>query len=61
MTESNAKNWRELCAAAVNEKDSEKLVSLVAQILQAFDEGDHAISPPGVCGEPEYEVRLAAE
>jgi hypothetical protein len=41
-TESPRKDWRELCAAAVIEPDSERLVSLVHQILQALDEGDHA-------------------
>jgi hypothetical protein len=38
MAESNGKDWRELCAAAAEEPDSEKLVSLVNQILLAFDE-----------------------
>jgi hypothetical protein len=33
------KDWRELCAAASEETDSEKLASLI-QILQAFDERD---------------------
>lgn len=34
--------WRELCAAAAEERDSEKLASLVNQILRAFDERDQA-------------------
>jgi hypothetical protein len=34
------KDWRELCAAASQETDSEQLASLVGQILQAFDECD---------------------
>jgi hypothetical protein len=34
------KDWRELCAAASEETDSEKLASLIGQILQAFDECD---------------------
>lgn len=34
-------NWRELCAAAASEPDSEKLASLVHQILAAFDEKDN--------------------
>jgi hypothetical protein len=33
--------WRELCAAAAIEPDSDKLVSLVEQILEAFDEDEH--------------------
>jgi hypothetical protein len=37
MAENNRGDWRELCAAASREPDSEKLFSLVNQILQAFD------------------------
>jgi hypothetical protein len=44
MTESKGKDWRELCAAAAEEPDSEKLVSLVNQILQTFDERDRQLS-----------------
>jgi len=40
MAQSSGKNWRELCAAASEESDSERLVSLVNQILEAFDESD---------------------
>jgi hypothetical protein len=32
------KDWRKLCAAASQETDSGKLVSLVDQILRAFEE-----------------------
>ena len=45
MAESNRKDWRELCAAAAQEPDSEKLFSLVNQILQAFDERDQVGLP----------------
>ena len=38
MAHTNGKDWRELCAAAVEEPDSDKLVSLVNQILQASEE-----------------------
>ena len=38
MTESKSADWRELCAAAVNEHDATKLTCLVNQIIQAFDE-----------------------
>ncbi len=41
MAASNENNWRELCAAATVEPDSDKLFSLVSQILQVFEEGDH--------------------
>jgi len=40
--ESPKKDWRELCAAAANEPDSERLVSLVNELLQALDERDRA-------------------
>jgi len=42
MAESNgnSKGWRELCAAASQERDSDKLFSLVNQILEAFDKDD---------------------
>jgi hypothetical protein len=38
MAESNQADWRELCTAAAEEPDSEKLVSLVNQILDVFDD-----------------------
>ena len=37
---SNGADWRELCAAASEEPDSDRLVSLVHQILQVFEELD---------------------
>ena len=48
MSQSNGKDWRELCAAAVEDPDSEKLVSLVNQILQAFDERDQGACSPAI-------------
>ena len=44
MAESNGKDWRELCAAAAEERDSEKLASLVNQILEVFDEHDQEVA-----------------
>jgi hypothetical protein len=44
--EGSVKDWRELCAAAAVEPDSEKLVALVNQILRAFDERDQAVTLP---------------
>ncbi len=38
MADKSRADWRELCAAAASEPDSEKLISLVAQILEAFDD-----------------------
>ncbi len=43
MAENNncgRKGWRELCAAASQEPDSDRLVSLVHQILRAFEDSD---------------------
>ena len=46
MVATKGKDWRELCAEAAEEPDSEKVISLVLRILQAFDECDHkAIAP----------------
>jgi hypothetical protein len=42
--ESKGKDWRELCAAAAEEPDSEKLASLVNQILEVFDEHDQDVA-----------------
>jgi hypothetical protein len=45
MAESHQEDWRELCAAAATETDSEKLFSLVNQILQAFEDGPQKTGP----------------
>jgi hypothetical protein len=48
MAESNQTDWRELCAAAAIEPDSEKVADLVDQIIKALDQrGDE----PKQCGE----------
>ena len=46
MAEQNSKDWRELCAAAAREFDSEKLSSLVEQILQELDHCDRQVAVP---------------
>jgi hypothetical protein len=38
MAENTEKDWRALCAAAALEPNSEKVASLVDQILEALDE-----------------------
>ncbi len=43
-------SWRELCAAASEEPDSEKLMSLVNQILQALEELDQPSQLPTSIG-----------
>ena len=45
MAESNRTDWRELCAAAATELDSEKLADLVDQIVKAFDECGKGLTP----------------
>jgi hypothetical protein len=40
MDSQRGKDWRELCAEAAEEPDSERVASLVNQILQAFDDVD---------------------
>jgi hypothetical protein len=37
MSKQKQGDWRELCAAAANEPDPEKLASLIDQIIQAMD------------------------
>jgi hypothetical protein len=55
MADSTRKDWRELCAAAAEEPDSERLASLVNQILQVFDERDQEVMPSA--GPKQYCVR----
>jgi uncharacterized membrane protein YqiK len=46
MAEGNRTDWRQLCAAAAKETDSEKLAELVNQLIKALDErGDGFASP----------------
>jgi len=51
MAESKHKDWRELCAAAAKELDSDKLVSLAHQIIQALDERKQRPLPVGSADE----------
>jgi hypothetical protein len=41
MPENTGKDWRQLCADAAQEPDSEKLFLLVHQILDAIDEDEY--------------------
>jgi hypothetical protein len=45
MAERNQKDWRELCAAVVNEPDSNKLSSLVQKLVEALDAGRQNTRP----------------
>jgi hypothetical protein len=38
MAEGDRTDWRQLCAAAATETDSEKLADLVHQLIKALDE-----------------------
>jgi hypothetical protein len=38
MAQRNQKDWRKLCAAVANETDSNKLGSLVQELIKALDE-----------------------
>jgi hypothetical protein len=44
MAEGNQTDWRDLCAAAANEPNSERLADLVDQLIKALDERDGASS-----------------
>ena len=50
MANGMQKDWRELCLAVTNERDSTKLTSLVQELIRALDacerEWRHAISSP---------------
>ena len=39
------RDWRELCAAVSKETNSEKLVSLVQELIVALDEGERSCRP----------------
>ena len=41
MTADN-KTWQELCEAASNESDPEKLMALISELMRALDERDNA-------------------
>lgn len=45
MAEGNQTDWRELCAAATIEPNSERLADLVDQLIKALDERERAASP----------------
>ena len=38
MSESANKDWRELCSAVANEKDSKKLELLLEELIRALDD-----------------------
>lgn len=50
MADGIQKDWRELCIAVTNERDSTKLTSLVQELIEALDKGErrwrYATRPP---------------
>ena len=42
MAEGMQKDWRELCLAVTNERDSTKLSSLVQELIEALDKGERS-------------------
>jgi hypothetical protein len=46
MAEGNSTDWRQLCAAAATETDSEKLAELVHQLIRALDERGGGFASP---------------
>jgi len=46
MADDMQKDWRELCAAVTNERDSTKLTSPVQELIEALDEGERSWRQP---------------
>jgi hypothetical protein len=50
MSDVMQKDWRELCVAVTNERDSTKLSSLLQELIEALDRGErnwrHTPCPP---------------
>ena len=42
MADGMQKDWRELCVAVTNERDSTKLTSLVQELIEALDKGERS-------------------
>jgi archaellum biogenesis protein FlaJ (TadC family) len=47
MADGIHQDWRELCLAVTNERDSPRLRSLLQRLIEALDAGDEAgVTPP---------------
>ena len=55
MAEGKRIDWRELCAAAAKEPDSEKLADLVDEIIKALDERAEGVASAAQFGRCEAE------
>jgi hypothetical protein len=53
--------WRELCALAAVEQDSEKLMALVAEITRLFDEEQAARNAKGGPNRPDEDPNASQE
>jgi hypothetical protein len=62
MADGTLKDWRELCVAVTNEKDSRKLISLIRELVEALDRGErswrHPSSPPEAIDTHRQESRV---
>jgi hypothetical protein len=62
MAEDKQKDWRELCVAVTNEKDSRKLISLIQELIEALDRGErgwrHTSCPPEAIDKHRQESRV---
>ena len=46
MSADKRRDWRELCDAVRKEKDPQRLLELVAELVKALDERDHTLPSP---------------
>jgi hypothetical protein len=46
MADGVQRDWRELCVAVTNERDSTKLTSLVQELIEALDRGERSRRHP---------------
>jgi hypothetical protein len=60
MADSMQKDWRELCVAVANERDSTKLTSLVQELIEALDRGERSWRHPIPPSDPIVANRDAA-
>jgi hypothetical protein len=60
MADGMQKDWRELCVAVTNERDSTKLTSLVQELIEALDRGERSWRHPVPTSDPIAANREAA-
>jgi len=52
MADGMQNDWRELCVAVTNERDSTKLTSLVQDLIEALDRGERRWRTPITSSDP---------